>query len=81
MAVHAAGETGPAGPHTIAVVLQVADEAELLQLHADLQAAELQPYLIREPDAPFCGAAMALALRPGPRRRELRHLKLWSMHP
>lgn len=72
MAVHAAGETGPADPFTIAVVLQVADEAELLSL-VDADAC-----LIREPDPPWHNAAMALAWRPGARRRELRHLRLWG---
>lgn len=77
MLVHAAGETGPAAPHTIAVVLEVADEPELLELYDLLVAIDAQPHLIREPDAPWNGAAMALALRPGARRRELRHLRLW----
>lgn len=78
MTCHAAGETGPALPHTIAVILQTADETALLELYARLSADGLEPHLIREPDPPFNGAAMALALRPGARRRELRNLRLWG---
>lgn len=74
MTVHAAGETGPAPPHTIAVVLQVPNENDLLALAHQLGDA----HLIREPDPPWNGATMALALRPGARRRELKHLRLWG---
>jgi len=74
MIVHAAGETGPAGPHTIAILLQVANEEELLSLMEIIPEA----HLIREPDPPFNGEAMALALKPGSRKRELRKLRLWN---
>jgi hypothetical protein len=81
MIVHAAGETGPAPQHTTAVLLQVADEAELLELYEFLTTEGFEPHLVREPDPPWLGQAMALALRPGARRRELRRLRLWSTHP
>jgi len=81
MAVHAAGETGPASPHTIAVVLQVADEAELLALYAELDAgSEHMPRLIREPDPPWDGQALALGfLTPHGKSKAVQHLRLWDM--
>jgi len=79
MAVHAAGESGPADPGTIAVVLSVADEAELLALYAKLDAeSEHCPILIREPDAPWSGQAMSLGfLTPHGKSKAVKHLRLW----
>lgn len=79
MAVHAAGESGPADPGTIAVVLQVADEAALLALFHTLdQGSEHCPFLINEPDEPHCGAAMALGfLTPHGKSKAVKHLRLW----
>ncbi len=60
--VHAAGESSPGNipPDTHAVVLSVPDESELL-LYAQLLARhEIQHVLIREPDPPYSGQAMAL---------------------
>jgi peptidyl-tRNA hydrolase PTH2 len=68
---HAAGEssTGSLPPNTFAVVLQVPDEAALLAVHARLVAAAIPCHLIREPDAPWNGQAMALGVAPLPRAR------------
>jgi peptidyl-tRNA hydrolase len=49
---------------THAVVLQVPDEAALLAVHEDLLRADVRHSLIREPDAPFCGAATAIGVPP-----------------
>ena len=74
-AVHAAGETGPAASGTFAVVLAVLGEAELRALSARLTESQIAHVLVREPDAPYSGAATALGIPPR-RRSELRpHLK------
>jgi hypothetical protein len=80
---HAAGESvveAPIPPTTRAVVLHVADEAQLLEYAAEVQQKGLSHVLIREPDAPYNGAAMALGLAPSQRRNALRrtfyHLEL-----
>lgn len=80
MAVHAAGESGPADPGTIAVVLQVTDEAELMALFAELDTNDQHtPYLVREPDPPWNGQAMALGfLTPHGKSSAVQHLRLWS---
>lgn len=61
--MHAAGETSPGNLplDTNAVVLMVRDEAALLQLHAEL---DWPHHLVREPDAPWCGAATAIGCTP-----------------
>lgn len=66
-AVHAAGESSPGflPLDTYAVVLSVPDEAALLRLHA----REELHVLIREPDPPFNGQALAIGFVPGPRER------------
>lgn len=79
--VHAAGETAVGGPvpvGTHAVVLEVEDEAHLLRISAKLANRGVPRHLVREPDAPFCGAATALGIPPGPRRRELSGLPLYA---
>jgi peptidyl-tRNA hydrolase len=66
---------------TYAVALQVEDEAALLVLSAALTEAGFTHTLIREPDAPWLGQAMAIGLPPQPReplRPVLGHLKLFK---
>lgn len=84
MIVHAAGESAQlvearaTGPPTRAVAL-AASEAELVRLAAALADAAVPHVLVREPDAPWNGAAMALGLAPMARaraRRLLAHLPL-----
>lgn len=65
--VHAAGESGPATSGTYAVVLGVPDEGTLLELHARLTYFRVPHVLIREPDPPYLGAAMAIGFPPQPR--------------
>jgi hypothetical protein len=74
MIVHAAGETGPASPNTIAILLEVADEAAL-RAHAQLVQ---HSHLIVESDGAHAGHAMALAVPPGARIGAFGHLPLWK---
>lgn len=72
---HAAGHTGgPAAVDAHVVVLATPDEDSLLELARKLELAGMEPTTIREPDPPWCGAAMALALEPRVRDRQLRRL-------
>jgi hypothetical protein len=66
MLVHAAGESSPGNlpESTHAVVLAVPDERALLREETRLRAAGASLTAIREPDAPFFGALMAIGLRP-----------------
>lgn len=74
--VHAAGESSlarvPIG--TNAVVLAVPDEPALLAIAARLEAAGVAHTLIREPDAPWHGAATAIGIEPVSDRSTLRPL-------
>jgi hypothetical protein len=76
MVVHAAGESSPGSlPHdTRAVVLAAPGEAALLAVEARLVAAGVPHRAIREPDAPWGGAIMAIGLVPGERAALRRHL-------
>ena len=65
--IHAAGESGPAIPGTYAVALAAPSEAALLRLHDKLVFHGVRHVLIREPDAPYNGAAMAIGIPPQPR--------------
>jgi hypothetical protein len=60
MITHAAGESssGNIHPHTHAVVLAAANEQELLQASALL--SDIPHSLVREPEVPWNGQAMAL---------------------
>ena len=72
---HAAGHTG--GPRTVGasvVVLGVPNEQGLLELADKLAGAGMNPIVVREPDAPWCGAAMALGIEPLVRNRRTRRL-------
>lgn len=73
---HAARESarGQALPHTHVVVLSVPDEAALLRAHERLVEADVVCTLIREPDAPFNGAATALGCLPISPRQKVRRL-------
>lgn len=63
--VHAAGESaGELAPHTRAVVLAVPDERSLVHVAARLRDLGVAHRLIREPDPPWCGAAMAIGVVP-----------------
>jgi hypothetical protein len=81
MTVHAAGETGLALPGTIAVVLQVDDEAALLSLWADIHApsdTRITDTLFFESDGKYAGQAMAIGyLSPQGKSGLLSHLRLW----
>ncbi len=79
--VHAAGASSPGNipSDTHAVVLAVADENELLELEQALFVAGISVHPVREPDAPYNGALMAIGIPPQPRthiRNYLRHLPL-----
>ena len=66
--IHPAGESSPGGiflpEDTRAVALVVPDENELLRLHALLEDAGIKHRLIREPDAPYFGQAVAIGVSP-----------------
>lgn len=64
--IHAAGESSPGNlpANTHAVALSAKDEAELLALEERLKAAGVKHFAIREPDAPWNGALMAIGFPP-----------------
>lgn len=64
--VHAAGESSPGEipEGTNAVVLSVPDEPSLLAIESKLRRAAVGHITIREPDAPWDGAATAIGLVP-----------------
>lgn len=65
MVVHAAGITGGEGTLLAhAVVLSVPDEATLLEFAQSYMRIDTPMHLVREPDAPWCGAAMAIGIPP-----------------
>jgi peptidyl-tRNA hydrolase len=59
----------PEGTH--AVVLAAESEEALLRVEEKLRAANIEFAAIREPDAPWNGALMAIGVKPQPRE----HLK------
>ena len=61
---HAAGESGPAPPGSIAVVLGVANEAELLAIAERLTARGVPHVLIREDAGTYAGQATAIGIHP-----------------
>ncbi|MBA2706284.1 MAG: hypothetical protein H0U59_00565 [Gemmatimonadaceae bacterium] len=78
MILHAAGETGPAPPGSVAIVLTAKNEAELLEL------AKLDPdaHPITECDGPYAGQTLAIGFPPCVDRRTIfRHLRLWKGAP
>ena len=72
--IHAAGESAPGDlpSGTIAVALAARDEAHLLELEAQLRQLGIAHRAIREPDAPWCGALMAIGIEPVRDRAHLR---------
>lgn len=74
---HAAGESiviAPIPGSTRLALLGVDDETQLIE-YAELAAKkDFHAVLIREPDEPYSGAAMALGLEPSLRRNQLRKL-------
>lgn len=74
--VHAAGESSPGGlpEGTSAVVLAVPNETALLFEAERLERLGVPLVRVVEPDAPYCGALMALGLRPGRKEDLRRHL-------
>ncbi len=74
--IHAAGESSPGNlpDDTRAIALACRDEPHLLEFEARLREAGIPFLTIREPDAPFCGAATAIGIRPMPRTKTLRKL-------
>lgn len=80
---HASGESAscfgqlPSGTH--AVVLAAKDEADLLNIEQQLLSASINYRLIREPDPPFNGQAMAIGLIPTNDRKKIR--QILSRHP
>lgn len=77
--VHAAGESSPGdlpeGTHAICLV--VPDESALLDVERRLTREALPFVRVVEPDAPYCGALMALGVRPG--RKEVLRRALSSL--
>jgi peptidyl-tRNA hydrolase len=69
---HAAGESGPAPPGSIAVVLGVSDEPELLRIAARLDTQCITHVLIRENAGPFDGQATAIGIPPTSDRTAIR---------
>lgn len=74
--VHAAGESSPGSlpEDTHAVALHARDEAQLQKIELSLLEAGISFRAIREPDAPWSGALMAIGLSPIPRTPQLRQL-------
>jgi hypothetical protein len=74
--IHAAGESSPGNlpEATHAVALHAKDEAQLLKIERALHEAGFQFKAIREPDAPWSGALMAIGLSPVTRSPTLRQL-------
>lgn len=76
-AIHAATEclrpsAVPVSDETHACVLVAETSEQLEQLSAALSAAGVHHVLIREPDAPYNGAATAIGCEPAP-REAVRH--------
>lgn len=67
--IHAAGDSsfGNLPSDTHAVALHARDQPELLRIHEKLTAAGIQHKLVREPDPPFNGEAVAIGVVPMPR--------------
>ena len=69
---HAAGESGPAPPGSIAVVLGVAGEPELLLVADKLDAQRVPHVLIREDSGPYEGQVTAIGIQPTNDRASVR---------
>jgi hypothetical protein len=67
MLIHAAGESSGAvaiPQNTFAVALAAKDELHLEFIEAKLRRLAIPHQTIREPDAPFFGALMAIGIHP-----------------
>jgi hypothetical protein len=67
--IHAAGESsnGEIPQGTYAIALAAKDELHLNKIEKKLLKLEIPHVAIREPDAPWNGALMAIGLYPAPR--------------
>lgn len=76
MIVHASDESPPPGPspEMHAVTLTASDEVALVRVARLLRQANIEFAAIREPDAPYNGALMALGLFPRRKEELRRHL-------
>jgi hypothetical protein len=76
MLVHAAGESSPGSlpEDTHAVVLVARDELELTLVAERLDAAGIGIVRVREPDAPYGGALMAVGIAPARKEVVRRHV-------
>jgi len=73
--IHAAGESSPrVASGTYAVALAARDELQLEELALLLREAGVKFVGVREPDAPYCGALMALGLEPTQRRKPIQKI-------
>lgn len=73
--IHAAGESSPrVASGTYAVALAARDELQLEELALLLREAEVKFVEVREPDAPYCGALMALGLEPTQHRKPIQKI-------
>lgn len=79
--IHAAGESSPGNlpPHTYAIALTCANEAELQALSQRLFLAGIKHKRIIESDAPWTGQLMALGIPPGKRSELKRHLSMYKL--
>lgn len=79
---HASGESirFPLPPDTHAVVLDIDDEEQLLELSRQLDRECINHKVIRETDAPYSGQAMSIGCEPTTDRTKIkrltRHLRL-----
>lgn len=74
---HAAGESiieAPIPSTTVAVILHVENEKQLLEYGEILSKKEYAHVLIREPDAPYNNDAMSIGLAPSTKRNQLRKI-------
>jgi len=74
--IHAAGESSPGNlpEGTYAVSLTARDEVHLSLIAKKLRLAGVEFTMIREPDAPYLGALMALGLHPKRKEEIRRHV-------
>lgn len=68
--IHAAGESSPGNipKGTFAVALAAESEIHLAAIERQLITKNIDHVAIREPDAPWDGALMAIGIAPGDRR-------------
>lgn len=69
-------------PHeALAIVLGARNEGRLLRLERSLIASRVEYIAIREHDAPYNGALMAIGIVPGPRHLLSKHVREFHMFP